>query len=628
MDRISPSRSTLFLCGLIGIIAAAGSAFGRSFPERPRVLNPKTYLSPSGQYALLVDPSDMYGRFGASYRLTRQGREVWSGQRPFTLWEAAVTDAGVVGGCAYSLGWSGNTDGHDGERHGNLHVILIDAQGTLRLDQVTKREHGGYPNAPPKPVASGLFLDPENDRLVVRIADFNLGHEEWWSFQIATAKPLGICRPKELMADPNPVAYSLDARPVAGTSLTLVHWRREDVQADRDGARFTLVDTTGNSVWSLDWPSDYQVPNDEKAEIRLWKELHEHGAILRCDQRGQFDLWCARDAERVMFNVRAGAAGKWLVAETNRQPYVTPVKTEPPPVPIPEWRPHVSGRITLRVPELEPAPLIREVNGFARHVERLDCAAVTVDVAGRIYAVAATTMTVHVFDLDGRWLRACKLESHGTPADLRDTDITASDRGDIFMSLSTLDGRRHLHYSGEGKRVGFESLPAKFATQMWCPQPGTARRWVLCGEVALLVESSGAVIRTIARRCDRIWLDSVEKGSVASDGSIAIVARASALPGAPYTVNIYTAQGEPIQTIHLPNSITWSHPQVAYDGRRLVLVQGHQIVAFDATGKVIGRLAGLPVGERESTWTPFLTRGGRELLLSNGRNSIYRFAMP
>jgi hypothetical protein len=59
-----------------------------------------------------------------------------------------------------------------------------------------------------------------------------------------------------------------------------------------------------------------------------------------------------------------------------------------------------------------------------------------------------------------------------------------------------------------------------------------------------------------------------------------------------------------------------------------VLVQDDQIVASDVTGKVIGRLAGLPVGERESTWTPFLTRGGRELLLFNGRNSIYRFAMP
>jgi hypothetical protein len=282
MDRISPSRSSLFLCGLIGIIMAAVNAFGRSFPERPRVLNPKTYLSPSGQFALLVDPSDIYGRFGASYRLTRQGREVWSGERPFTLWEAAVTDDGVVGGCAYSLGWSGNTDGHDGVRHGNLHVILIDAQGTLRLDQVTKREHGGYPNAPPKPVASGLFLDPENDRLVVRIADFNLGDEEWWSFQIATAKPLGVCRPKELMADPNPVAYSLDARPVAGTSLTLVHWRREEVQADRNGARFALVDTTGKSVWSLDWPSDYQVPNDEKAEIRLWTYFGATNADSSC----------------------------------------------------------------------------------------------------------------------------------------------------------------------------------------------------------------------------------------------------------------------------------------------------------------------------------------------------------
>jgi hypothetical protein len=92
--------------------------------------------------------------------------------------------------------------------------------------------------------------------------------------------------------------------------------------------------------------------------------------------------------------------------------------------------------------------------------------------------------------------------------------------------------------------------------------------------------------------------------------------------------HIYTAQGDSVRTIHLPNSITWSYPQIAYNGRRLVLVQDDQIVAFDVTGKAIDRLAGLPVGERESTWTPFLTRGGRELLLFNGRNSIYRFAMP
>ena len=225
-----------------------------------------------------------------------------------------------------------------------------------------------------RPAASGLFLDPDNDRLVVRIADFNLGVEEWWSFQFSTGEPVGICQPKELMADPDPVSCSLDARPVAGTSLTLVHWRREEARANRDGARFTLVDPTGKSVWSLDWPSDYRVPNDEKAEIQLWKELHEHGAILRCDQRGQFDLWCGRDAEQVTFSVRPDEAGKCLVNESNREPYVRPVKTEPPPVAIPDWRPHVLGRITLRLPELEPAGSLRDANGFTLHVELLDCA--------------------------------------------------------------------------------------------------------------------------------------------------------------------------------------------------------------------------------------------------------------
>ena len=118
-----------------------------------------------------------------------------------------------------------------------------------------------------------------------------------------------------------------------------------------------------------------------------------------------------------------------------------------------------------------------------------------------------------------------------------------------------------------------------------------------------------------------------KRASVASDGSIAIVAHASAVPGRIHSEYL-RSEGDPVRIIHLPSSITWSYPQIAYDGRHLVLVQDQQIVAFDTTGKVIGGLTGLPVGERESAWTPFLTCGGRELLLFNGRNSIYRFAMP
>ena len=163
------------------------------------------------------------------------------------------------------------------------------------------------------------------------------------------------------MADPSPLQYALDARPIAGTPLALAHWLRTEPGPDfPDGARFTLIDQEGKPVWTLDWPGDYHVPNDEKAEIRLWKELHAHGAILRSDERGQFELWSASTAERVTFTVNRDATGRWVVAEKSRQPYVASVTPEPPLIPIPEWRPHVLGRITLGVPTRQLEPLIRE----------------------------------------------------------------------------------------------------------------------------------------------------------------------------------------------------------------------------------------------------------------------------
>src|ERR1051325_11714252 len=70
----------------------------------PPVVNPATYESRSGKYVLEVDPSQMYGKGGASYRLTRQGQDVWSGDRPFTLLAVGVSDDGVVAGYAYSGG--------------------------------------------------------------------------------------------------------------------------------------------------------------------------------------------------------------------------------------------------------------------------------------------------------------------------------------------------------------------------------------------------------------------------------------------------------------------------------------------------------------------------------------------
>ena len=85
-----PRKHSLGAALILALLSLAPSHVrGREGP--PPVLNPKAYSSPSGEFELEVDPSTMHGQGEGTYRLMRQGKEVWSGKRPFTLWEAGVT---------------------------------------------------------------------------------------------------------------------------------------------------------------------------------------------------------------------------------------------------------------------------------------------------------------------------------------------------------------------------------------------------------------------------------------------------------------------------------------------------------------------------------------------------------
>jgi hypothetical protein len=340
------------------------STHGQALEGYPTTLNPKHYTSPSGRYSLFVNPSDLKGRDGGSYRLTSEGREVWSGTRPYTLWDACVTDDGVTGGYAYSNGFAGIWDAGFKAGEGDFRVVIIDAHGKERLDQVTKREPSNFLHMPPDPRAAGVFVHAANDRMVVRVfdADVNRGAEAWWTYQISSGKPLAPFRPKELMPDQEPACSVIDAKPVAGTTLTLLHWWRfSDQEPGRLGARFTLIGLDGKPVWSLELPDDYSIPGDRKAEQRLMDKVLETGAILRTDQAGQFDLWFLRAARRVTFAVVRGPNGVWKVAEVGRRPYVEPVPKE---TPVLERPLRLLGRIELKASESGRAPDVRDVGGF------------------------------------------------------------------------------------------------------------------------------------------------------------------------------------------------------------------------------------------------------------------------
>jgi hypothetical protein len=103
--RFAPSAARSAAVLVLGhLIATAMLWPGYVRGQTLTVLNPKDYDSPSGTYRLRVDPGNRYGAGKATYRLTKGGKEIWSGERPFTLWEAGVTDDGTVAGYAYTRG--------------------------------------------------------------------------------------------------------------------------------------------------------------------------------------------------------------------------------------------------------------------------------------------------------------------------------------------------------------------------------------------------------------------------------------------------------------------------------------------------------------------------------------------
>jgi hypothetical protein len=190
---------------------------------------------------------------------------------------------------------------------------------------------------PANPVAAGLFLDPPNDRMVVRVADsdVNRDHESWWVYRLSDGKAAGKYEPRSLMPEPESAKaiYEsgrevnksiLDARPVARTSYTLVHWWCFEYNAHKRsyalGARFSLVDLQGKPVWKLDLPHDYEVMGDEKAEEAIRKSIRQNGAILRTDVPRRFDVQFVAAKKRVTFEVAVKENGEVNVRELERRP--------------------------------------------------------------------------------------------------------------------------------------------------------------------------------------------------------------------------------------------------------------------------------------------------------------------
>ncbi len=316
-----------------------------------QVLDPKTYLSPSGGCTLYIDPSEPQGSGGATYRVKKGSQLLWEGKSPFTLWDARIADDGTVGGYAFSKGIDGL---------GEFLVLLLDPAGKPLNEERAPRERSRYPDGPNTPQVNGLFLDPHNDRFVVRVADtdLNRGQEVWWCYSLRTGKKLPRFTPKQEHSKDGPSISLLHAEPVAGTPFILLHWWRVAFgKTTEQGAIFTLIDQNGKTLWRKELPHDYNIPGNEKEEERLRYEIWREGAFLPARAPRTFTLWHCAKKQAVTYTI-APATG--AVQELGRTPFQ---RTPPKPITFsaPEVHPPLRDTLVLHAPAAGTPPPIRAI---------------------------------------------------------------------------------------------------------------------------------------------------------------------------------------------------------------------------------------------------------------------------
>ena len=209
--------------------------------------------------------------------------------------------------------------------------------GKFRLNDQLKRTGSRFlGNDVAYPAARGLFVDPGNDRFVIRFADPDINRqiEKWVVYRLSDGKRLTSFEPAGQIEGADRMWDICAAHAISGTPLTLVHWYIVTLSDQTDDAKLTLIDQKGRPVWTLDRPGDYVFKGDRRAAWTFRDYLRKYSAILDVSKPRQFELWSPANAARVTYEIQpnAGQESSWRVIETNRRKHVgmdLPKREEP-----------------------------------------------------------------------------------------------------------------------------------------------------------------------------------------------------------------------------------------------------------------------------------------------------------
>jgi hypothetical protein len=341
------------------MIVCAGA--GRVNAQVGDVLNPATHTSASGRFVLSVEPHEPDGSGPADYRLTRDGAEVWAGERAFSLWDARVTDDGVVAGYAYEGGVFDSVMHGIGYAGLTVYLLSVDGSTLLRDDEVAQGEEVAIfqQAGSDSPHVNGLFLQPALDRFVVRLPSKSLSGELWKTYEIGPAAAGVVLSPDTPKSTRHGFDKVILAMPVSGTPLTLAHWyyyRYVDGPVSND-AGLILYDEKGKTVWTFELPGEY----DGLGEGWNWQRDLVVPGIVQVSLDGlAFSFRSYSLGANVRFMIEADAASDsgWRVVEQGREPADPPVGRQTAKPGLAETVQLKSvGTIRLEVPAAEASPI-------------------------------------------------------------------------------------------------------------------------------------------------------------------------------------------------------------------------------------------------------------------------------
>jgi hypothetical protein len=319
--EFAPAAFAVIVCAILGLC-----------PEASRAdVDPQTYTSPSGTYALFVNPADRFGTHSASYQFTKGGEAIWSGERPYTLREVVVTDDGISAGWALRTGPKDASTPRRCLRHGTtlnppsyLHIVILDATGRELLNDVTERVERGSPllRESRQPLVRHFLVDPDNDRLMVWVKERDAN---WWVYKLLTGRLVGRLNLADRKLDFFKKRTLVDARLLPGSPFVLLHWCGKDDEGW--GARFSLLDADFATIWSLDAKNDYK-------HMTLWPGglfgyFQDYPAILSVEPQGRFTIRLFSAHKKVSFAFAPVGGPRCVVREVERTDFPEP-PVDPP----------------------------------------------------------------------------------------------------------------------------------------------------------------------------------------------------------------------------------------------------------------------------------------------------------